>query len=43
MSNIKAKTKTEKIYFVLPAMTAFVEATAGIIRFTTPEKIRKIK
>lgn len=28
--------------FSLPAITAFVEATAGIIRFTTPVKTKQI-
>lgn len=30
-------------FFSSPAMTAFVEATAGMIRFTTPEKTYGLK
>lgn len=43
LSQISKQKVKLKIFFALPAMTAFVEATAGIIRFTTPEKIHEIK
>lgn len=39
-SKTKEKKRKSSIgHCTSPAMTAFVEATAGMIRFTTPEKI----
>lgn len=40
---LKERKQNEAVLFFSPAMTAFVEATAGMIRFTTPEKITFIK